>query len=66
MVWYEADQMNAYADACVAQETAALRDAVRHYEAALKAAWPHGARGPSFEHWNSARAALKEKTSCSG
>jgi len=36
-----------------------LEQAVQHYEAALKARWPEGARGESFGHWNSARAALE-------
>lgn len=38
-----------------------LEDAVKHYEAALKARWPEGAMGESFGHWNDARAALEQK-----
>jgi hypothetical protein len=86
---FKADQMHAYADACVAQETAALREqieqttsiaqeatsalasrdramdalreAIKHYEAALKLSWPEGAKGKAWEHWNSARAALNKE-----
>ena len=38
-----------------------LREAVQHYESALRDAWPEGAKGASWEFWNRARAAL-EKT----
>lgn len=34
-----------------------LEDAIRHYEAALTAAWPQGAMGKSYEQWNAARIA---------
>ena len=37
----------------------ALREAIQHYEAALKLSWPEGAKGGAFDCWNSARAALK-------
>jgi hypothetical protein len=39
-------------------ENARLREAIQHYEAALKEAWPEGAKGKSFEHWNTARIAV--------
>ena len=58
---YEADQMHAHAAAVSAYDNATLREAVKHYEAALKARWPEGAKGESFEHWNAARAALGDK-----
>ena len=32
-----------------------LRTQIAHYEAALKAAWPEGAKGASWESWNEAR-----------
>ena len=31
-------------------------NAIDHYEAALKAAFPNGAEGTVFDHWNKARA----------
>lgn len=39
-----------------------LEQAVQHYEAALAAAWPEGAKGASWEFWNRARAALEVKS----
>lgn len=38
-----------------------LRAAIIHYDVALKHAWPEGAMGESFHHWNEARKLL-EKT----
>lgn len=35
-----------------------LRIALNHYEQALKASWPEGAKGEAFTHWNEARKAL--------
>lgn len=35
-------------------------DAMKHYEAALKAAFPQGASGEVFEHWNKARLAIEQ------
>ena len=35
-------------------------DAMKHYEAALKAAFPQGAFGEAFEHWNQARLAIEQ------
>jgi hypothetical protein len=55
------DEAVAYAAAVsadLAAENARLHAAIRHYEAALKEAWPEGARGKSFEHWDSARIAI--------
>jgi hypothetical protein len=40
---------------CVA---ANLREAIKHYEAALKLSWPEGAKGEVWEHWNEARRVL--------
>ena len=37
------------------------KEAIAHYEAALKEAFPRGATGDVFHHWNEARKAL-EKT----
>jgi hypothetical protein len=54
---YTADKMHAHAAAVSAQDNARLREAIQHYEAALKEAWPEGAKGKSFEHWNTARIA---------
>lgn len=34
-------------------------EAMKHYEAALMAAFPHGAVGKVFEHWNKARQAIE-------
>jgi len=34
-------------------------EAIKHYEAALKAAFPQGASGEAFEHWNKARTAIE-------
>jgi hypothetical protein len=48
----------AEAQAYLMAENARLHAAIRHYEAALKEAWPEGAKGKSFEHWNSARIAI--------
>jgi len=59
--WWDAEAiaaMHTYAAAVSARENARLREAIRHYEAALKEAWPEGAKGKSFEHWNSARIAI--------
>jgi Fe-S-cluster-containing dehydrogenase component len=36
------------------------RAAIQHYEAALKAAFPEGATGEVFNHWNEARKALAQ------
>jgi hypothetical protein len=55
---YTADQMHAHAAAVSAADNARLHAAIRHYEAALKEVWPEGAKGKSFEHWNSARIAI--------
>ena len=46
------------AAAVSAADNARLHAAIRHYEAALKEVWPEGAKGKSFEHWNSARIAI--------
>jgi hypothetical protein len=35
-------------------------EAIKHYEAALKEAFPRGANGDVFEHWNKARIAIAE------
>jgi hypothetical protein len=56
---YSADQMHAHAAAVSAAENARQRKAIRHYEAALKEAWLEGAKGKSFEHWNTARIAVQ-------
>jgi len=53
------DEAVAYAAAVSAAENARLREAIQHYEAALKEAWPEGAKGKSFEHWNTARIAVQ-------
>jgi hypothetical protein len=50
---------HAHAAAVSAAENARLREAIQHYEAALKEAWPEGAKGKSFEHWNAARIAVQ-------
>ena len=34
------------------------QEAIEHYERALKVAFPSGAEGAVFEHWNAARKAL--------
>jgi hypothetical protein len=34
--------------------------AIEHYEAALKAAFPSGASGAAYEHWNKARKELND------
>ena len=36
-------------------------DVAKHYEAALKAAFPSGATGAIFEHWNAARIAQADQ-----
>lgn len=38
------------------------KEAIEHYEAALKEAFPSGATGDVFHHWNEARKALAEQT----
>ncbi len=38
-----------------------LRIALDHYEQALKASWPEGAKGEAFTHWNEARKALSQQ-----
>jgi hypothetical protein len=58
MTWFDADQLHDYAAAVSAQDNARLRKAIQHYEAALKEAWPEGAKAKSFEQWNSARIAI--------
>jgi hypothetical protein len=35
-------------------------EAIKHYEAALREAFPRGATGDVFEHWNNARKAIAE------
>lgn len=35
-------------------------EAIKHYEAALLEAFPRGATGDVFEHWNKARIAIEE------
>lgn len=40
------------------ERIAALEKALGHYEAALKAAFPQGAHGEAFDHWNTARQTL--------
>jgi acetone carboxylase gamma subunit len=35
-------------------------EAIKHYEAALLEAFPRGATGDVFEHWNNARKAIAE------
>jgi hypothetical protein len=52
------DEAVAYAAAVSAVENARLREAIQQYENALKEAWPEGAKGKSFEHWNAARIAI--------
>ena len=42
----------------VEKERDALREAIQHYEAALKLSWPEGAKGGAFDCWNYARIAL--------
>ena len=37
------------------------KEAIEHYEAALKEAFPSGATGDVFHHWNEARKALAEQ-----
>lgn len=37
------------------------KEAIEHYEAALKEAFPSGATGNVFHHWNEARKALAEQ-----
>jgi hypothetical protein len=37
------------------------KEAIAHYEAALKEAFPSGATGDVFHHWNEARKALEQK-----
>ena len=37
-----------------------LQSAIAHYEAALKASWPDGAKGAVFDEWNAARKAIPE------
>ena len=36
------------------------REAIKHYEAALKEAFPSGATGDVFFHWNEARKAIQQ------
>ena len=36
------------------------KEAIEHYEAALKEAFPSGASGDVFHHWNEARKAQRE------
>ena len=38
-----------------ADEIERLQKMIDHYEQALKAAFPQGATGMAFEHWNEAR-----------
>lgn len=38
------------------------KEAIEHYEAALKEAFPSGATGNVFHHWNEARKALAEQS----
>lgn len=38
------------------------KEAIKHYESALKEAFPSGATGDVFFHWNEARKALAEQT----
>ena len=37
-----------------------MKEAIEHYEAALKEAFPSGATGDVFHHWNEARKALEQ------
>lgn len=37
------------------------KEAIEHYEAALKEAFPSGATGDVFYHWNEARKALEDQ-----
>lgn len=37
------------------------KEAIAHYEAALKEAFPRGATGDVFHHWNEARKALERQ-----
>jgi hypothetical protein len=46
-------------DADLSAENARLREAIQHYEAALKQALPGGAQGRTLDHWNSARIAVQ-------
>ena len=41
------------------RELERLREAVAHYDAALSLAFPEGAQGEVFAHWNAARDALR-------
>ena len=41
-------------------DNAKLREALMHYDAALKSSWPYGAKGDAWEHWNEARITLQE------
>lgn len=46
----------------LADEVRRLQNATAAYEAALKAAYPQGASGPAFDHWNEARRLLGPAT----
>ena len=37
-----------------------MKEAIKHYEAALKEAFPRGATGDVFHHWNEARKILEQ------
>ena len=47
-------------------ERNALVNACGQYEAALNAAFPAGAHGHAFEHWNDARKLLNERDAMKG
>lgn len=57
----DAEQRRAFARdrKAQAEQIRVLREAISHYDKALKHAWPEGAMGESFHHWNEARKLLK-------
>ena len=60
---FDGDQMHAYVDADRAaqqERKPELQEAIVHYEAALAEAFPKGACGKAFEHWNAARIIIKD------
>ncbi len=56
---YTSEAMHAYAAAVSAADNDVLREAIQHYEAALKLSWPEGAMGDAFDCWNHARILLE-------
>ena len=53
--WVELGECRKEASAEAADEIERLQRMIDHYEQALKAAFPQGATGMAFEHWNEAR-----------